>query len=279
MSNRNDIVFFVYKHAEQAFTPSQAQTVLAKILETKDIEKLEKDLTTRNIDALLVWDARKQKWYLVFGSHTGIVAQRTARRQADTMIRTGYRGKIARIPGGFPLEELSRANIGDLWKTAQMKYSKSDLKGAAVIPPKEQVYLREEQYMDENPPTHQTMSLEDLGAMGTIQKMANEDKKTEETKAIEKQEARALEKSMPLEGEKAEFEEYVVQEVQQLVRGGSTRVIAKAKSQDSERLLVFKPSEIDDYVFMKRVIFLKPGERIKILGQEKDGVVFVLQIR
>ncbi len=279
MSNKNDIVFFVYKHDEQTFRPSQAQTVLAKILETNDIEKLESDLTTRNIDALLVWDARKQKWYLVFGSHTGIVAQRTARRQADTMIRTGYRGKVARIPGGFPLEELSRANIGDLWKTAQMKYSKSDLKGAPVTPPKEQTYLREDRSPYERPSATQTMSLEELRSMGTIQRATPKPEETQKTELIEKEKARESDKHAPLEDKKESFEEFTIQEIQHLVKGGSTRIIAKAKAGDSEHLLVFKPSDIDDYVFMKRVAFLKPGDRVKIVGEEKDGVLFVLRIR
>lgn len=63
----------------------------------------------------------------------GIVGQRTARRQADTIARSGFRlPQGYTIKGNYPMDEISDTNIGDLWKTVQQKYVISDLKGLSI---------------------------------------------------------------------------------------------------------------------------------------------------
>lgn len=124
--------FFVYNHQTQDFsyeTDTRGKELL-NIIQSTSVVEIEASLESRKIDALLVLDTENSRWLLVFGGHTGIVGQRTARRQADSIARTGFQipGKH-RIKAAYPLEEISETNIGDLWKTVQQKYVKSSLSG------------------------------------------------------------------------------------------------------------------------------------------------------
>lgn len=125
--------FFVYNHDEREFNHVTADTKkkeLAGIIQNNSVEDVENALMASTVDGILVLDANHSRWLLSFGAHVGIVAQRTARRQADSIARSGYQipGKH-RIKANYPLEELSETNIGDLWKTVQQKYVKSTLTG------------------------------------------------------------------------------------------------------------------------------------------------------
>lgn len=127
--------FFVYSHDERKYeyVQDERKDVLSRIVKLPTVPEIEDALKREKIDGLLVLDENGQRWFLVFGSHMGIVGQRTARRQADSITRSGFRipGKYT-IRVEFPLEELSDPNIGDLWKTAQQKYIKSTLSGMEV---------------------------------------------------------------------------------------------------------------------------------------------------
>ena len=134
MSENESVLILAYDHSKQTFEFSKKQKAIINLLEQQNIETLESQLASEGIDGILVLDAINKKWYLVFSNTVGIVAQRTARRQADSIIRTGVR-----MPDGhkevynYPLEELSKSKIGDLWKSVQMKYLHSDLKGTDQV--------------------------------------------------------------------------------------------------------------------------------------------------
>ncbi len=127
--------FFVYSHEDRKYeyVQDERKEVLSRIVKLPTVPEIEDALQREQIDGLLVLDENGQRWFLVFGSHMGIVGQRTARRQADSITRSGFRipGKYT-IRVEYPLEELSDPNIGDLWKTAQQKYIKSSLSGMEV---------------------------------------------------------------------------------------------------------------------------------------------------
>jgi hypothetical protein len=131
MEETNEI--FIYRHDERDFihvTSEAKKKELAEVIQNPSVEEVENALTEAKYDGVLVLDAKNSRWLLSFGSHVGIVAQRTARRQADSIARSGYQiPKKYRIKANYPLEELSETNIGELWKTVQQKYVKSTLSG------------------------------------------------------------------------------------------------------------------------------------------------------
>lgn len=130
MEEQNE--FFIYDHSEREFSHVTDQKKKAELEEKSNsgsVDELESSLTDLGYDGLLILDADNSKWVLCFGSHLGIVGQRTARRQADSIARSGYNVGKYRIRAKYPLEELSDANIGELWKTVQQKYVKSTLSG------------------------------------------------------------------------------------------------------------------------------------------------------
>jgi hypothetical protein len=99
----------------------------------KNPEEMAQSLELEEIDSLLVLDERGERWYLVYSNSLGIVGQRTARRQADTIARSGFRMPAGySIKGNYPMDEISDANLGDLWKSVQEKYVISDLKGVEI---------------------------------------------------------------------------------------------------------------------------------------------------
>jgi len=130
MEEQNE--YFIYNHSEREFNHVTDQKNKAELEEksnSSSANELESSLTNLGYDGLLILDADNSKWVLCFGSHLGIVGQRTARRQADSIARSGYNVGKYRIRAKYPLEELSDANIGELWKTVQQKYVRSTLSG------------------------------------------------------------------------------------------------------------------------------------------------------
>ena len=134
MSENENMIILAYNHSKQTFEFSQKQKTIYGLLEQQNIDTLETQLESEGIDGILVLDAINKKWYLAFAKNVGIVAQRTARRQADSIIRTGFQMPDGRrVRYNYPLEELSKSKIGDLWKSVQMKYLHSDLKGTDQV--------------------------------------------------------------------------------------------------------------------------------------------------
>jgi hypothetical protein len=99
----------------------------------KDPDEMAQGLELEEIDSLLVLDEAGERWYLIYSNSLGIVGQRTARRQADTIARSGFRMPAGySIKGNYPMDEITDSNLGDLWKSVQQKYVISDLKGVEI---------------------------------------------------------------------------------------------------------------------------------------------------
>ncbi len=122
--------FFIYNHDAREFTYYKGAKKKFKDLIKGDPAAISTQLEIEGIDGLLIMDDNSERWFLVFSDNMGIVATRTARRMADSIRRSG-----TTLPDGFwlkvnyPLEELSDPNLGDLWKSVQQKYVKSNLIG------------------------------------------------------------------------------------------------------------------------------------------------------
>ncbi len=156
MSDPSEFVILYYSDKKQKFQLSSHQKEILKLLRNQDIKKLEQELTVMDYDGVLVHDKLNKRWYLIFASNTGIVKQRRMRRQAESIARTGFNDleNNVRIAPNLPLIESSETEIGDLWKSVQMKYVISDLKGAPVEPPKPQDNPdKKEDLLDSVPPT------------------------------------------------------------------------------------------------------------------------------
>lgn len=124
------VEFFTYNHEEREFNYYEGVKKKFKEMMKSDPTEISTQLELENIDGLLIMDEKSERWYLVFADSVGIVATRTARRMADSIVRSG-----TTLPDGYwlkanyPLEELSDPNLGDLWKSVQQKYVKGNLVG------------------------------------------------------------------------------------------------------------------------------------------------------
>lgn len=123
--------FFKYDHSEREFVFIEKQEPKLLNLMKGDISLIRESLEDLEYDAVLILDYNTEHWYLEYAINLGIVGERTARRQADNIVRSGFT-----LPDSywlkeshFPLEELSDPNLGDLWKTVQGKYLTGDLTG------------------------------------------------------------------------------------------------------------------------------------------------------
>lgn len=133
MSRDNKLEFFVYDHKNREFKEAGKESKKLTGLMGGTPEELGQQLTIEDIDALLVLDNEGERWYLSYADTLGIIGQRTARRQADTIARSGYRMPAGyTIKGNYPMVETNDVDIGDLWKTVQQKYVISDLSGMSL---------------------------------------------------------------------------------------------------------------------------------------------------
>ena len=135
--SEGEFLFLFYSDKKQQFFPSSHAKDISRLLRNREIKRVEEELSLMDVDGVLVLDRLNKRWLLIYGSHTGLVMQRRMRRQAENIARSGYNDleKGIQVPSGFPLEEASEADIGDLWQSVQMKYVNTDLKGAKVEPP------------------------------------------------------------------------------------------------------------------------------------------------
>lgn len=122
-------VFISYDHDIMKFKEMRDSTKFEKILQS-DITEIGAKLDALGMDGILIFSRQNNRWNLIFAKHLGLVAQRTARRQADTISRSGFMlSSGERVGRGDPLEQLSADNIGDLSKSVQQKYINTDLSG------------------------------------------------------------------------------------------------------------------------------------------------------
>ncbi|MHA1708166.1 MAG: hypothetical protein ACTSYV_03700 [Candidatus Heimdallarchaeaceae archaeon] len=122
-------VFLGYNHNTGEFKELKDTSKYQTIMDT-DAKEMSGKLETLDLDGILIFNRDKGEWHLIFGSHLGLVAQRTARRQADTISRSGYLlSNGERVGVNCRLEQLTEDNIGDLYKTVQEKYIETDLAG------------------------------------------------------------------------------------------------------------------------------------------------------
>ena len=129
----SSIIYFQYKNKEGNFTyVEDGDTLMAGDGDALgDVKATQKKLTESGVDALLILSKENSKWFLIFSSEAGLVSQRISRRLADTIVRSGYvLPSGERVTANYELEELTEANIGDLWKSVQDKYLPDvDLRG------------------------------------------------------------------------------------------------------------------------------------------------------
>ncbi|MDH5401684.1 MAG: hypothetical protein OEZ01_04770 [Candidatus Heimdallarchaeota archaeon] len=133
MANK-ELVFFIYNHGDREFKLyTSDKKKMSSIMESSNPVEISGRLEKEEIDGVLVLNEEASRWILVYASSLGIVGQRTARRQADTIVRSGYRMPDGYwLRGDYPMDELTEANIGDLWRTVQQKYVKTDLTGMEI---------------------------------------------------------------------------------------------------------------------------------------------------
>ncbi|MCY3410223.1 MAG: hypothetical protein INQ03_01175 [Candidatus Heimdallarchaeota archaeon] len=135
MAKDSQFYFFEYNHELRDYNYVEENENLDNLM-MDDRTKIPDKLEQLDIDGLLILDYTSQHWWLAYRTSLGIVGERTARRQADSIRRSGVN-----LPDGFwlketkfPLEELADPNLGDLWKTVQNKYLTGDLSGLELDP-------------------------------------------------------------------------------------------------------------------------------------------------
>lgn len=122
-------VFLSYDHQNREFKEITDPAKFEKTISENPTD-LSNQLESLAIDGLLIFQRDKKQWNLIFRKNLGLVAQRTARRQADTIARTGFLlSSGERVGVRSTLVQLTPDNIGDLHKSVQQKYINTDLKG------------------------------------------------------------------------------------------------------------------------------------------------------
>jgi len=124
---------FVYIREKDLFEEIEKREIAEQYFSylEKEPSELENYASQNGNDAVLMYDVVEHLWTLVYAKGTGIVTQRTARRRADSVRRTGIRVNTGQRIGALaPLKVLSSDNIGDLSKSVQNKYlAHTDLRG------------------------------------------------------------------------------------------------------------------------------------------------------
>ncbi|MCG3220234.1 MAG: hypothetical protein H7641_02540, partial [Candidatus Heimdallarchaeota archaeon] len=122
-------VFLGYHHNTGEFKEVKEQAKFQQVMDS-DPAEIGNKLSTLGMDGVLIFNGDKNEWLLIFGTHLGLVAQRTARRMADNISRSGFLLSSGERAGvSCRLEQVSEDNIGDLSKTVQEKYIETDLGG------------------------------------------------------------------------------------------------------------------------------------------------------
>ncbi len=306
--------FFVYSHEERKYeyVQDERKEVLSRIVKLPTVPEIEDALQREQIDGLLVLDENGQRWFLVFGSHMGIVGQRTARRQADSITRSGFRipGKYT-IRVEYPLEELSDPNIGDLWKTAQQKYIKSSLSGMEVdeetgIPAqiaerarlltqvgyedeltkaeleKQEAELRERVKLKEK--TGKTVAKPTPIAESKTKQTTKAKSAKKSTKTTAKKEV-SPKKDETVDFSKLDFSKpffFQVNQLKEYVEDNYTVFSAKGKLQDLDNefdaLVVFKQQKIKPRTWNDIVVFMKEGDILQLVLEYADDVLYALEV-
>ena len=121
--------FLGYEHGKGDFHEIKDQSKFQALFDSESLE-ISKRLSGMGLDGILIFNREKEEWHLIFGDHLGLVAQRTGRRQADTISRSGFLiASGERVGAKCRMEQLTEDNIGDLSKTVQEKYIETDLGG------------------------------------------------------------------------------------------------------------------------------------------------------
>ncbi len=309
--------FFIYSHEDRKYeyVQDERKKVLSQIVKLPTVPEIEDALEREMIDGLLVLDENGQRWFLVFGSHVGIVAQRTARRQADSITRSGYRipGKYT-IRVKYPLEELSDPNIGDLWKTAQQKYIKSTLSGMEVdeetgLPAQlaerkrllDQVGIEDElskaDLEKQEAELRERVKIKEKTGKTVARKtpitQSFEDETDEEPFVFEPLEKKPLEeksdKSKEMKQEidlgKLDYSKpffFQVKKLKEYVEDNYTVFSAKGILQDLENefegLVVFKQQKIKPKTWNDTVVFMKEDDLLQIKLEYKDDVLYATEV-
>ncbi len=122
-------VYITYDHATRSYKEPSDPKKYKSIIEGSP-DEISATLDSMGIDGLLIFNREKNEWSLIFAKSMGIVAQRTARRQADTISRSGFLlSSGERVGIRSRLQQLTEDNIGDLHKSVQQKYINTDLEG------------------------------------------------------------------------------------------------------------------------------------------------------
>jgi hypothetical protein len=124
---------FVYSRSQDKFIEIDKKDIAEQYFSylSQEPAELENYASQNGNDAVLLFDWEQHRWHLVYAKGSGIVTQRTARRRADSVSRTGIRVNTGeRVGVNAPLSVLSDTNIGDLNKSVQSKYLQfTDLRG------------------------------------------------------------------------------------------------------------------------------------------------------
>ena len=302
--------FFVYDHAEREFRYFDSDRGrLEEVMAADNPNQIADSLDEESIDGMLVLDEDGGRWYLAFAASLGIVGQRTARRQADTIVRSGFT-----LPDGYwlranyPMEELSDPNIGDLWQTVQQKYVKdSSLTGLELdeelgIPAQlaERAKRLEEvgekdALSDAKLEKAEAEERAKAAAKSQSKKPAKKSKSKSKTKAKaepkkeEKKKTKKETDKAPVKGKSSKEKEsgpYFIEidVLAEYVHNDYTRMVAKgdltSEKGDSEyENVIFDQSIIDPKVWNDLVVFLEEGDLLEVSVIRNDEGVFATKVR
>ncbi len=292
--------FWIYNHEEREFQYYDADRSKFVEIMQQDLNKISDALTADGIDGILIMDEGSERWYLAFSDNLGIVGQRTARRMADSIVRSGVT-----LPDGywlknnFELVELSDPNIGDLWKTVQQKYVISDLKGLQVdeetgLP--QQLKERKERLAalgHKDSLTEAELSLQEAKEREKAKKKVstkktkaamNKTKTKEAVKTIPKVKTRSSKGSNKDNEQKVltaseQYKKFTVNSLVEFVKNGNTEIIAKGKLGTKETTISFSQDYIPAKKWSEKVVFLEEGTSINITIKNINDQLFVTNIK
>lgn len=291
MSRDKKLEFFVYSHANREFLPASSDAKKLSDMISKNPEDIGKELAVNKIDSLLVLDTKGERWLLAYSDELGIVGQRTARRQADTIARSGYRMPEGyTIKGNYPLDEFTEVDIGDLWKTVQQKYVQSDLKGLEIdeatgLP--SQLAERDKVLEKVGESDGLTAGLEKEEAerrRKAIEK--SEGKSSTPAKSVAKKPAKApAKKATKKSSKKAEDMFFEISSVKQNVVDGKTQTIARGKltvgtEEPVSKTILFDQDNLTNKEWTQIGIFLQKGDVVQVtLDEDEDGGEYATSVK